>query len=131
MFPRVGFLLFQNYVTAPDVGGKSSTGCQSLSDKDNTGVQQSLPSAVTSFLPSSLDAPHGWQQGSFAFVQFSSLKSHMASSHSHREKQLILSEVMLMLLTMVTAIMKCVQAKSASMRVMTFCVVQPSLQSVA
>ena len=86
MFPRVGFLLFQNYVTAPDVGGKSSTGCQSLSDKDNTEVQQSLLSAVTSFLPSSLDAPHGWQQGSFAFVQFSSLKSHMASSHSHRKK---------------------------------------------
>ena len=77
---------FQNNVTVSDLDSNCSTGSQPLSDTDNAGVQQPLPAAVTSCTPSSVDTPHECQQGSPAFVQLSSLKSHMASPH--RQKQL-------------------------------------------
>ena len=61
-------------------------GCQPFSDGGNSTVPQPPLSAVISSTQSSLKTPHVCQQGSPAFVQFSSFKSHMASSH--REKLL-------------------------------------------
>ena len=72
------FLLFQTYVAGSDVSRYSCTGCQPLSNSDNTRVQQPSPSAVISVTPSSLDAHQVCQQGSTAFVQFSSCKVHIA-----------------------------------------------------
>ena len=126
------FFFFQNSITVSDMNSSSATGCQPLSDSNNSVALPPSPTAVISSSPTSLETPRVCQQGPPAFVPLSSLKSHLASSH--REKLLAESprgdsdvgnhgdsthEVN-------------TRTKSARMHVMTVLyVVQPLLQSAA
>ena len=69
-------LLFQ--VKISQVNDKACVGHQPASEADKT-MQKEGPSAVISAAPSALDGAHMCQHCSAAFIQFNSLKVHMAS----------------------------------------------------
>ena len=77
--PAVDGIVVQQFMPSAVISATSST------------RQQPLLSAVTSAMPSSLDRPYMCQHCSAAFVQFSSLKIHMASFHGE-ELQLVHGE---------------------------------------